>query len=97
MTALQVIIRVGLLRSGCHSLQASQPVRSPFEIGLQRDRFAGLLHRTRATRRAGSVITADSGLYLPSESIGVRIDDDNLFTASDLKRLGLPPEKDNAA
>ncbi len=38
----------------------------------------------------GSVVTVEPGLYLPSESLGVRIEDDYLVTASGLERLGPP-------
>ena len=44
----------------------------------------------------GSVFTVEPGVYLPSESIGVRLEDDYLVTETGLKRLGagLPLELD---
>ncbi len=36
----------------------------------------------------GAVITVEPGLYIPSESIGVRLEDDFLVTGSGLKKLG---------
>ncbi len=36
----------------------------------------------------GSVITIEPGLYLPSEGIGVRLEDDYLVTETGLRRLG---------
>ncbi|HZT43441.1 MAG TPA: aminopeptidase P N-terminal domain-containing protein [Chthonomonadaceae bacterium] len=42
----------------------------------------------------GSVITIEPGLYIPSERIGVRIEDDYLVTATGLERLGPSLEKD---
>ncbi len=36
----------------------------------------------------GNVITVEPGVYLPSEGIGVRIEDDYLVTATGLERLG---------
>ena len=40
----------------------------------------------------GHVITVEPGLYLPSEKIGVRIEDDYLVTKTGLQRLGLQLE-----
>ena len=45
----------------------------------------------------GNVITVEPGLYLPSESIGVRIEDAYLVTAAGLERLGPPLEKETSA
>ncbi|HLV79806.1 MAG TPA: aminopeptidase P N-terminal domain-containing protein [Chthonomonadaceae bacterium] len=45
----------------------------------------------------GSVITIEPGLYIPSEKIGVRLEDDYLVTETGLERLGPPLEKDIAA
>lgn len=42
----------------------------------------------------GSVITIEPGIYIPSEGIGVRIEDDYLVTESGLECLGPPLEKD---
>lgn len=42
---------------------------------------------------AGSVITIEPGIYLPSEGIGVRIEDDYLVTETGLRHLGPPLEK----
>jgi Xaa-Pro aminopeptidase len=41
----------------------------------------------------GNVITIEPGVYLPSEGIGVRIEDDYLVTANGLERLGPPLER----
>jgi Xaa-Pro aminopeptidase len=41
----------------------------------------------------GNVITIEPGLYIPSEGIGIRIEDDYLVTATGLQRLGPPLEK----
>jgi Xaa-Pro aminopeptidase len=41
----------------------------------------------------GNVITIEPGLYLPGESIGVRLEDDYLVTPTGLERLGPPLEK----
>ena len=41
----------------------------------------------------GNVITVEPGLYLPTEGIGVRIEDDYLVTPTGLERLGPPLEK----
>ena len=38
----------------------------------------------------GSVITIEPGLYIPSESLGVRLEDDYLVTETGLERLGPP-------
>jgi Xaa-Pro aminopeptidase len=38
----------------------------------------------------GAVITIEPGLYIPSESLGVRLEDDYLVTATGLERLGPP-------
>ena len=40
----------------------------------------------------GCVITVEPGVYIPSESIGVRLEDDFLVTDSGLQLLGLPLE-----
>ena len=40
----------------------------------------------------GCVITVEPGIYIPSESIGVRLEDDFLVTSAGLQRLGLPLE-----
>lgn len=45
----------------------------------------------------GNVITVEPGIYIPSEGIGVRIEDDYLVTDSGLERLGPPLEKDISA
>ena len=42
----------------------------------------------------GNVITIEPGLYIPSEGIGARIEDDYLVTATGLQRLGPPLEKE---
>ncbi|HLK54929.1 MAG TPA: Xaa-Pro aminopeptidase [Chthonomonadaceae bacterium] len=41
----------------------------------------------------GNVITIEPGLYIPSEGIGIRIEDDYLVTETGLERLGPPLEK----
>ena len=41
----------------------------------------------------GNVITIEPGIYLPSEGIGVRIEDDYLVTPAGLERLGPPLER----
>lgn len=38
----------------------------------------------------GAVITVEPGLYIPSESLGVRLEDDFLVTETGLERLGPP-------
>lgn len=38
----------------------------------------------------GAVITVEPGLYIPSESLGVRLEDDYLVTETGLERLGPP-------
>jgi len=38
----------------------------------------------------GSVITVEPGIYIPSESLGVRLEDDYLVTETGLERLGPP-------
>ena len=45
----------------------------------------------------GNVITVEPGIYLPSEGIGVRIEDDYLVTANGLERLGPDLEKEPSA
>ncbi len=42
----------------------------------------------------GNVITVEPGIYIPSESLGVRIEDDYLVTPTGLERLGPPLPKD---
>jgi Xaa-Pro aminopeptidase len=44
--------------------------------------------------RPGNVITIEPGIYIPSEGIGVRIEDDYLVTTSGLERLGPPLERE---
>ena len=39
---------------------------------------------------AGAVITIEPGIYIPSESLGVRLEDDYLVTETGLERLGPP-------
>ena len=41
----------------------------------------------------GCIITVEPGLYLPSEGIGVRIEDDYLVTETGLELLGPPLER----
>ena len=43
----------------------------------------------------GSVITVEPGIYLPSESLGVRLEDDYLVTETGLERLGPAPPHRN--
>lgn len=45
----------------------------------------------------GSVITIEPGLYIPSESIGIRIEDDYLVTAAGLERLSAALPNDAAS
>ncbi len=42
----------------------------------------------------GGVITVEPGIYIPSEGIGVRIEDNYLVTETGLQRLGPPLEQD---
>ena len=44
----------------------------------------------------GSVITIEPGIYLPHESIGVRVEDDFLVTENGLERIGEPLESEVA-
>lgn len=42
----------------------------------------------------GNVITIEPGIYIPSESLGVRLEDDYLVTPTGLERLGPPLERE---
>jgi Xaa-Pro aminopeptidase len=99
------------LSERCKEFLKDSPLRSKDEKGVEQTMNLfmphGLSHHLgldvhdvgdgEEPLKPGNVITVEPGLYLPGESIGVRIEDDYLVTATGLERLGPPLESDITA
>jgi Xaa-Pro aminopeptidase len=100
------------LTDRCKAFLKESPLRAKDAAGVEKtmDEFMphGLSHHLgldvhdvgdrEAPLTPGNVITIEPGLYIPTEGIGVRLEDDYLVTETGLKRLGpeLPMEIEEA-
>jgi Xaa-Pro aminopeptidase len=96
------------LNARCKAFLTDSPLRAKDRTGVEQTMNTFMPHRLghhlgldvhdvgdpELPLTPGNVITVEPGLYIPSEGIGVRIEDNYLVTPTGLERLGPPLERE---